>query len=354
MRPVWRPAGGGEAPGHGGGVVGEAEAAVGAEEDDAAVAAETVEKVGDGFAGGDFRGGSGGDAVGGPLAEDELHDGFAPAGEGDGGGEIVSVAAATDEGGVADAAGSLVEGATGGGGGGEVAADVEGDGADGVVGVETRAVGVCAFPVSESRHGAPIFVLDSERCTVVKAVSGLLSSWRIVAGEGVVGEAGGFAGFGMGEAFALAVEDQLGVVDEGHAVGVGKLLGAVADEVDMRALFEDQAGGLDGVAEALDAGHAAGLHAAAVHEEGIELDAAIGGEEAAAAGVEGGVVFEDGDGGFDGVESRAAAGKNGVAGFKRAADAGLVGGSGVGGDGPGAAVDEESGDVVEGEATGIW
>jgi hypothetical protein len=33
--------------------VGEAEAAVGAEEDDAAVAAETVVEVGDGFAGGD-------------------------------------------------------------------------------------------------------------------------------------------------------------------------------------------------------------------------------------------------------------------------------------------------------------
>ena len=89
--------GGGESPGHAGGVVGEAEAAVGSEEDDAAVASKAVEEIRDGFAGGDFRGGAGGDAVGGPFAEDELHDGFAPAGEGDGGGEIVGVAAATDE-----------------------------------------------------------------------------------------------------------------------------------------------------------------------------------------------------------------------------------------------------------------
>ena len=74
-----------------------------------------------------------GDAVGGPLAEDQLHDRFAPAGERDGGGEIVGVAAAADEGGVADAAGGLVERATGGGGGGEVAVAVEGYGADGVV-----------------------------------------------------------------------------------------------------------------------------------------------------------------------------------------------------------------------------
>jgi hypothetical protein len=127
--------GGGQAPGHAGSVVGEAEAAVGAEEDDAAVSAEAVVEVGDGFAGGDFRGGAGGDTVGGPFAEDELHDGFAPAGEGDGGGEVVGIAAATDEGGVADAAGSFVEGASGGGAGGEIAVAVEGDSADGVVGV---------------------------------------------------------------------------------------------------------------------------------------------------------------------------------------------------------------------------
>ena len=125
----------GEAPGHGGGVVGESEAAVWAEKDDAAVAAETVEEVGDGFAGGEIGGDARGDAVGGPLAEDQLHDGFAPSGERDGGGEIVGVAAATDEGGVSDTAGSLVESAAGGGGGGKVALGVEGNGADGVVGV---------------------------------------------------------------------------------------------------------------------------------------------------------------------------------------------------------------------------
>ena len=112
------------------------------------------------------------------------------------------------------------------------------------------------------------------------------------------------------------MEDEFGVVDEGHAVGAGELLGAFADEVDVRGFFEDEAGGLDGVAEALDAGDAAGFHAAAVHEECVELDAAVGGEEAAAAGVEGGVVFEDGDGGFDGIEGRAAAREDTIAGFE--------------------------------------
>jgi hypothetical protein len=85
-------------------------------------------------------------------------------------------------------------------------------------------------------------------------------------------------------------------------MGVSEVLCAGADEVDVRTFFEDQAGGLYGIAKALDAGHSAGLHAAAVHEESVELDAAIGGEKAATTGVEGGVVFEDGNGSFNGVE----------------------------------------------------
>ena len=40
----------------------------------------------------------------------------------------------------------------------------------------------------------------------------------------------------------------------------------------------------------------------AVHEQGVELHAAVAGEEAAASGVEGVVVFEDGDGGLDRID----------------------------------------------------
>jgi len=260
--------------------VGQAEAAVGAKEDDAAVSTEAVVEVGDGFSGGDLRGGAVGDPVSGPLAQNQLHDGLAPSREGDRGGEIVGIAAAPDEGGVADTARGLVEGSAGGSGGGEVAVEVDGDGADGVV---TPLGGVVDGFGGHGRFGALVVVED-------------------VAGEGFVGEAGGFAGLGVAEAFALAVEDQLGVVNEDHAVGVGKLLGAGADEVDVGAFFQDEAGGLDGVAKAFNAGHAAGLHAASVHEEGVKLDSAVRGEEAAAAGIEGGIVFKDGDGGFDGVE----------------------------------------------------
>ena len=133
---------GGDAPGHGGGVVCEAEAAIGAEEDDAAVSAEAVVEIRDGFARGDFRGRAGGDAIGGPFAEDEFHDGFAPAGEGDGSGEIVGIAAATDERRIADAAWCFVEGSAGGGGGGEVAAGIEGDGTNGVMAIRIGRGGI--------------------------------------------------------------------------------------------------------------------------------------------------------------------------------------------------------------------
>jgi hypothetical protein len=168
-------------------------------------------------------------------------------------------------------------------------------------------------------------------------------------GEGLVGEAGGVAGLCLGKACAFAVEDELGVVDEGHAVGLGEGFGAGADEVDVRALLENDARGVDRIANTLDAGDATGLHAAAVHEESIELHAAVGSEEATASGVEGGVVFKDGDGCLDGIDGCAAAGQDFMAGFESAAHAGFVGGGICVGDGPGASVNEERRVVSGGE-----
>jgi hypothetical protein len=120
---------------------------------------------------------------------------------------------------------------------------------------------------------------------------------------------------------------------------LGKLLSADADEVDVRTLFENQAGSLNGIAEMFYASHAASLHAATVHEERVELNASVGGKKTATAGVEGGVIFEDGDGGLDRIERRTAASKKGVAGFKRVADAGFMSSRRVSGDGPSATVD---------------
>lgn len=165
-------------------------------------------------------------------------------------------------------------------------------------------------------------------------------------GEGVVAETGGFARLGMSEALALAIEDKFGVVDEGHAVRGGKVLGSGTDEIDMLAFFEDETRGLDGIAEPLDACNAAGSHASSVHEQGVQLHTAIGGEEGAAAGIECGVVFENGDGGFDSVERRAGTSEDGVTRIESSANACFVSRLSVSRDGPGSAVDDEGGDVV--------
>ena len=254
----------------------------------------------------------GGDAVDSPLAEDELHDGLAPAGERDGGGEIVGVAAAADEGRVADTAGGLREGTTGAGGGGDVAVDVEGYGAYGVVGFE----------------GARGFFIE-------RGIGG--------AGEGLVYAASEFGLLEGVEAGLLAGDDEVHVVAEFHAVLAGEALGTRADEVDVGALVEDKAGRLDGVAETFDAGDTAGAEVRAVHEEGVELDAAVSGEEAAPAGVEGLVVFHDDDGGFDCGDSGAPGFKDGVSGGEGVGDAVLVSGDLGVGHGPCAAVEDEGG-----------
>ena len=162
----------------------------------------------------------------------------------------------------------------------------------------------------------------------------------VVSGEGEVGESGLGLGLGLGEAIAFAFQDEFGVVNQGHAVLLGEILGSGADEVDVRALVEDEARGLDWIAEAFDAGDPAGAERCAIHEQGVELDVAVAGEKAASAGVEGLVVFKDSDSGFYGLDGGGAVFEEGVADGERIGDAEPVGFDHVVGDGPGTAVDE--------------
>ena len=165
------------------------------------------------------------------------------------------------------------------------------------------------------------------------------------AAEGIVSETVGFALFGLFEPFALAVKDELGVLDQWHAVRPSKLFGAGADEVDVRTLFEDEAGGLDGITKALDTGDSSGLHAASIHEESVKLNAPVGGEKASAPRIEGWIVFQDGDGGLHSVDGGAATRKNGEAGFESLAYAGLVRDRGIVGNGPCSTVNDQNGFV---------
>src|ERR1019366_8470215 len=96
------------------------------------------------------------------------------------------------------------------------------------------------------------------------------------------------------------------IAAESDAALGSKALGAFGDEIDMRAVAENFAGGANRVAQTFDAS-AAAAQGRAVHDESIELYLAIAIQETATAGVEGFIVFENHHGFFDGVESGAAA-----------------------------------------------
>src|SRR5258708_7793034 len=85
--PYLHPAGTADAPGHARRVVGQTVAAVRTEQDNAAVSAEAAEEIGDSGLRGALWSVAGEDAIDGPLAERQLHDGLAPPGERDGGAE---------------------------------------------------------------------------------------------------------------------------------------------------------------------------------------------------------------------------------------------------------------------------
>ena len=252
---------------------------------------------------------------------------------------VVGVAAAADERAVADAAGSLGERAAGRGSCGELALGIERDGADGIVRVQCRIVD--ANLVGESLLDFGVERGPGER-GIHRGRAGRGGELRVAA-EGGVRVSGELGLLEAHQAVALARNDELGVVDEAHAVLRREALGAGADEVDVRRFVEHEPRGLDRVAQALDAGDAAGAQRAAVHHQRVELHAAVAGEEGTAAGVEGVVVLHDGDGGLDGIQCGAVLREHSPTGGERVGDAALVGCDGVVGHGPGAAVDEKNG-----------
>src|SRR5713226_2441526 len=130
--------------GHARGVEGETGIAAAVEEDEAAGGSGAFGEEMDGFAGGEIGGGESARNVGGRVhagcgpaekidggfGQDDFHDGFAVAGAGDAADFGVSVAAAADERGIADAAGKFAACAAGGSGGEEVSVRIDGDSAD--------------------------------------------------------------------------------------------------------------------------------------------------------------------------------------------------------------------------------
>src|SRR6266446_772373 len=144
------------------------------------------------------------------------------------------------------------------------------------------------------------------------------------------------------QAFDFARNNQVFVPAQRDAVLGGESLRAFGDEIDVRAFTEDLARGADGVGDAFHASYTSSSKSTAVHDEGVELDLAIAIEEAAAAGVEGLVVFHDDYGFFDCVEGRAAALEDAPSSSGGVADAIEMSVHHVIGNGPGAAVDDQN------------
>ena len=109
----------------------------------------------------------------------------------------------------------------------------------------------------------------------------------------------------------LGFADQFFRLAELDSLGFGEALRTFGDEHHVGAMLENLAGELNGVLDALQSGGSAGAKRCAVHDDGVAFDATVKIKVRAVTGVEDGVVFEDDDGSFDGIESGAAAREDG-------------------------------------------
>jgi hypothetical protein len=282
---------GGDVPvGHARRIEREAGIAVAVEEDEAGGSMGAFGKEMDGFAGGERGAGSSARNVGrrvhadggaaqkinGGFGEHHFHDGFAVAGAGNAADFRVGIAAAADQRRIANAAGKLAASPAGGSGGEEASIGVNGDGADGSLLVAAMMLG--GVLVRLAFH--PRFLL-------------------------------GFAD----QFLRFAKLDALFFRESFRAFG---------DQHHVRAVFQDSARELNGILDAVQIRRRSGAQRGAVHYDGVTFDVAVQIEVRAVAGVEDGIVFEHHNGGFDGVERRAASRKDGPARRKSAMAAGFA------------------------------
>ena len=252
-------------------------------DDDAAVAADLLERAVDHVVRRLGRGDAGEPHARADLVRDDRADEvFAAAGRGDRAGRVVRVGAGADDRRVADAAPALVRHAAGRGRGGEVAVPVARDGAD-----------------------------------------------RAEEADVLIGGGGDALGLLRLLRFLELLPAPLGVEvaagHERHALFERELLRAFAREQHVRRALHDHARKLDRVLDVPHARDGAGFLRRAVHDGGVELVDAGVVEHRALAGVEERRVLQDLHRRDHGVEARAAFLEHGIAGVERALEVGAVG-----------------------------
>src|SRR6266404_692109 len=210
------------------------------------------------------------------LGHHDFHDGFAVAGARNATGFGVRVAPAADKRRIADAARQLATSSARGSGGEQPALAIDGDGADGSLLVPAMMLG------------------------------------------------GVFVRFALHPGFLLGFADQFFQLAELDSLLFGEALRAFRDQHHVRTILENFARELNGILDALQRGCRAGAERSAVHDYSVALDTAVEIEMRAVARVKNGIVLENHDGGFDGVQGRAAAGEQSPAGAQCAVAAGLA------------------------------
>lgn len=196
--------------------------------------------------------------VHGSLGHNDFHDGFAEAGAGSRARRGIGVATTADEGRIANAARKFAARAPSGSGGVEPAFAIESDSADG------------ALFMAAVKFG----------------------SMRIL------------AAFEIGIPFGFA--DKLFGTAEEEALVFDEAFGAFADEHHVRAFFENRASGANGILDSLQGRGRTGTKGGSVHHDGIAFHLAIKIQVRTITGIEDGIVFEDDNRCFDGIESMAA------------------------------------------------
>lgn len=88
-------------------------------------------------------------------------------------------------------------------------------------------------------------------------------------------------------------------------------------------------------------GDGASAESRGVHDDGVAFDLAILIEVGAETSIEGGIIFENDDGGFDGVDGVTTTGENVPSGVKSAEAAGFAGINGIVGNVPGTTMNNE-------------
>src|SRR5262245_12777969 len=168
------------------------------------------------------------------------------------------------------------------------------------------------------------------------------------AGKGQVRMSGSFFLLSFLEALDFALDHQLLVAAQPHAVLLGEPLSAFPHKIDVGTLVEHQPCSLNRVANMLDAADAAGSHGSSLHHERVHLYPAIAGQEASAARVKGFVVLHGHDSGFDGVQRHAAALQHAPSFGDCILHTGQMRVDHVIGYGPGAAMDHQYGKLSQG------